>query len=254
MLKPSEFIQGYDRIAVTKTSMPAWKMLLLGVLAGIFIGSGALISATVSFAVPNAGLARLLAGLTFPAGLIMVIFTGAELFTGNCLLTIGAMRRSATLGGMLKNLCLVYIGNLIGSVALALCCAGAGVYGLGNGALAEYAVSAAAGKCALGFGTALVRGVLCNVLVCAAVQFALSASTAGGKALGAFVPVAVFVIGGFEHCVANMYYIPLGMLLDPSITLGGFLHNLFPVTIGNILGGCAFAALMTVCHGAPAKK
>ena len=253
MRKPSEFIEAYDRIAAAKAALPPWKLLLLGMLAGFFIGCGALISSVGSFAVENASLARVAAGCLFPMGLIMVILTGAELFTGNCLLTIALLRGRVSWRGVLKNLLFVYCGNLLGALLLAAACAAAGVYSLGGGALAAYAVSAAAGKCALGFGTALIRGILCNILVCAAVMFALSADSLGGKALGAFVPVAVFVIGGFEHCVANMYYIPLAMLLDSSVTLAGFLHNLIPVTLGNILGGCGFAALMAACHSAPKR-
>lgn len=249
MLSPAEFVAAYDRIGRGKATAPVWRLLLLGVFAGAFIGCGALVSAVGSFAISNAGLAKVVAGLLFPCGLVMVVLTGSELFTGNCLLTMPLLRREITAAQCLRNLALVYVGNCIGGVLLAAACVYGGVYSLGNGALAASAVATASAKAGLAFGPAFVKGILCNVLVCAAVMFAISAKSLPGKALGAFVPVAVFVIAGFEHSIANAYYIPLGMLLEPSIGLGGALHNLIPVTLGNLIGGCGFAAAMAVSHG-----
>ena len=249
MLSPAEFVAAYDRIGRGKVTAPARKLLLLGVFAGAFIGCGALVSSIGSFAIANAGLAKVVAGLLFPCGLILVVLTGSELFTGNCLLMMPLARREITAAQCLRNLVPVYIGNCIGGALFAAACVYSGVYSLGNGALAASAVATATAKAGLAFGPAFVKGVLCNVLVCAAVMFAVSAKSLPGKALGAFVPVAAFVIAGFEHSIANAYYIPLGMLLDPSVGFGGLLRNLIPVTLGNLAGGFGFAAAMAAAHG-----
>lgn len=249
MLTQKEFIEAYDRIGRGKVDAPLWKLLLLGALAGFLIGCGALISSIASLGVSVAGLGKAVAGLLFPLGLIMVILSGAELFTGNCLLMSPLLRRKITAAECLRNLVPVYIGNCAGSVLFAAACVYSGVYAFGGGALAESAAAVAASKMALPFGVAFVKGTLCNILVCAAVMFAISAKSVPGKALGAFVPVAVFVIAGFEHSIANAYYLPLGMMLDPSLTLGGCVGNLIPVTLGNLVGGFGFAAVMSASHG-----
>lgn len=248
MNEMKDFVPLYDDIGRAKVSAPLWKLVLLGILAGFLIGCGALISAVGSFGVADPGLAKVVAGLLFPAGLIMVVLTGAELFTGNCLLASPLLRGVVTSAQCLRNLAPVYLGNCIGGALLAALCVYSGVYSLGNGALAAAAVATANAKAGLAFGPALVKGFLCNILVCAAVMFAIRAETLPGKALGAYLPVAVFVIAGFEHSIANTYYIPLGMLLGAPIGFGGLLRNLIPVTLGNLAGGAAFAALMAVCY------
>ncbi len=249
MLKPKEYVEAYDSVGLAKVSSPLWRLLLLGVLAGFQVACGALISSIGALGVSDPGLAKLISGMLFPSGLIMVVFSGAELFTGNCLLAGPLLRRKIGVGGCARNLVAVYLGNCVGSVLFAALCLVSGMYAFGGGALGEAAVAAARAKMSLGFGAAFVRGVLCNVLVCMAVMFAVSGKSAAGKAIGAFVPVAVFVIAGFEHSIANAYYLPLGMLLDPSLTFAGLLRNMIPVTLGNLVGGCAFAAAMTVSHG-----
>ena len=192
----------------------------------------------------------------------MVIITGAELFTGNCLITISLLEKKVALAGMIRNLVIVYAGEPSGSGAPGpgrrlLWAAGPVRRRIGG----TYHRTAA-GKCAIPFGKAVVLGILCNILVCAGVMCSLCGKSLPGRAIGAFVPVSFFVIGGFEHCVANMYYIPAGLLalreygqlaqeagVDLSmLTVSNFLGNLIPVTIGNIIGGCGFGALIWAVH------
>ena len=249
MLSPKECVEAYDNIGRVKVSSPLWRLLLLGALAGLQVSCGALVSSIGALGVSVPGPAKVVSGALFPCGLIMIVLSGTELFTGNCLLMSPLMRRRISLGECLRNLVPVYVGNCAGSVLLAALCVAGGVYSFGGGALAESAVAVARAKMELGFGVAFVRGVLCNLLVCTAVMFAVSAKSTAGKALGAFVPVAAFVIAGFEHSIANAYYLPLGMMLDSSLTLSGCLHNLIPVTLGNLVGGCGYAAIMSASHG-----
>ena len=266
MLTPSEFITSYALIGQKKTKAPALKLLLLGILAGFLIGMGAVVTNTAGHALTNPSVAKIVSGLLFPFGLIMVILTGAELFTGNCLITISVLEKKADWLGMLRNWLYVYVGNFIGSVLLAAACAFSGHMNLGNNGVAVYTMKVAAAKCSLTFGNAVVLGVLCNILVCIAVSMALSSKETIGRAICAYLPIAFFVICGFEHSVANMTYISAGLFaklvpaytdaaaaagLDVSaLTWGNFLlKNLLPVTIGNILGGCGYAALIWYCHG-----
>ncbi len=255
------FLETYPEISVKKANSPAWRLLLLGVLAGFWIGLGGAVSSGASFAVENAGLARLINGALFPVGLILVVFTGSELFTGNCLMTIGLLERRVSLRGMAKNLVLVYAGNFLGAAVMAAACVFCGP--VSGEAMALSAISRAVSKCSLPFGNALALGVLCNILVCAAVMMATMAHDAPGKILACFVPVCAFVICGFEHCVANMFYVPEGLFLlsrygeaarasgidTSALRFGAFLlRNLLPVTLGNILGGVAFSCIIWICH------
>ncbi|NBI11531.1 formate/nitrite transporter family protein [Colidextribacter sp. OB.20] len=258
MLSPGEFVSAYAQIGAKKCANSTVRLFLAAVLAGFFIGGGGLVSGIASCGLDNPSLARVMSGLLFPFGLIMVIITGAELFTGNCLITISLLERKASLAGMLRNLAIVYLGNFVGAALLAA----AVVYGgtFSNSALGACAIRTAAGKCVLPFGRGVVLGILCNILVCAGVMCSLCGKSVASRAVGAFVPVSFFVIGGFEHCVANMYYIPAGLLAAAipdcarlavetgtdlsALNLGGLLANLLPVTIGNILGGCGFGALI----------
>ena len=271
MNTPAEFLAAYAAIGEKKSKLPIGRMILLGILAGFLIGMGAVASTTGSFAIQNPGLQKVVAGLLFPFGLILVIYTGAELFTGNCLITISVLGKKTTLGGMAKNLFFVYLGNFIGSILLAAACAFFGQYALGDGALAVAVIKTAAAKCSMSFDKALVFGILCNILVCIGVACAIMSKSPAGKAIGAFLPVAFFVMAGFEHSIANMYYIPAGLFANSvtayheaavaagidltNLTWGGFfLRNLLPVTIGNILGGCGVAALLWFGHGGTDKN
>lgn len=264
MLSPGEFVDLYAQIGAKKSANSARKLVLSAVLAGFLIGMGAVVSNTAGHMLTNAGVSRVVCGLLFPFGLIMVIITGAELFTGNCLITISLLERKAGLSGMIRNLALVYFGNLLGAAVLAAAIVYCGQLDLSAGALAVHTIRVAAAKCAIPFGKAVVLGILCNVVVCAGVMCSLCGKSLPGKAIGAFVPVCFFVVGGFEHCVANMYYIPAGIVAagvpryaqlaqEAGVDLSalnwmGCLGNLIPVTIGNIIGGCGFGALIWACH------
>ena len=273
---PAELTANYSAIGAKKASAPAWRMLLLGIPAGFLIGMGSAVANTAAHAIDNVSAARIICGLLFPFGLGMVILIGAELFTGNCLIVISALDRKASAAGMLKNWLLVYFGNAIGAMALAAGCVASGQLNYSGGALAAYTIKAAAAKCSLPFASAVIMGVLCNVLVCVGVLCALTARDTAGTIAGAFIPVAFFVICGFEHSIANMFSIPAGLFaagvpaysikaaelgIDASaLTWGGFVFkNLLPVTIGNIIGGAAVGALMWACHlrgqpSAPSRK
>lgn len=270
MKSTTEFLESYGEAGVVKARSPAWRLLLLAMLAGALIALGASGALVSTIWVDNPSLTRLVSGLIFPLGLILVIFTGAELFTGNCLLVIPLLQRRITLGGMIRNLALVYLGNFAGAFLVAAACIYSGLFlpFSYSGLEALTLIETAANKCTLSFGPAVVLGILCNLLVCAGVQCALCGKSSVCRGLGAYVPVALFVICGFEHCVANMFYIPAGLILAQlpeyavahshldlsALTWGSFfLKNLLPVTIGNILGGCGFGALLWLCHRGPAQ-
>ncbi len=247
-----------------KGESPAGRLFLLGIAAGWMIGFGAVAAGIASHAVANPGLARMISGFIFPFGLGMVMLMGSELFTGNTMIFISVLDKSITIKALLRNWLYVYFGNMAGSVLLAAAIVYGGVLNLGGGAMAVAAIKVAAAKCSLSFGPAVVLGILCNILVCLGVLCSLTAKDTTGRILGAYIPVALFIMGGFEHCVANMYYIPAGLfaLLNPAyaeaaaqagintaaLSLGGFIMNLLPATIGNIIGGAGIAAILWSCH------
>ena len=265
MSTPAEIIKNYADGGAKKTGAPAPKLLMLGALAGFLIGMGAAVTNTAAHAVGNVSAARVVCGLLFPFGLAIVMLLGGELFTGNCMLPVAVFERKATVAGMLRNWALVYCGNFAGALFTAAGCAFFGQLNYSGGGLAAYTIKVAASKCAMTPLNAAVMGVFCNLLVCAGVLCANSSDGTAGKILGAFVPVAFFVICGFEHSVANMYYVPAGLfaLADAgyaakaaelgvdaaALTWGNFfVRNLAPVTLGNIIGGAALGALMWASH------
>lgn len=267
MFSPAEFVDNYAVIGAKKASAPAWKLFLLGINGGLFIALGAAVALTAAHSIENAGIARMVSGLLFPLGLIVVMLTGAELFTGNCLIPIAVLEKRTTIRKLLHNWLFVYMGNFAGALLLAVACAYFGQFNYAGGGLAVYAIKLAAAKSAMPFANAFVLGIFCNVLVCASVMMALCAKDVAGRAVGAYVAVAMFVICGFEHCVANMFYVPAGLFaasvpkyaelaaqagLDTSaLTWGSFLlNNLLPVTLGNILGGVGFGVLTWAGHHA----
>lgn len=270
MLSPGEGIKAYSAIGASKAAAPAAQLFALGLLAGFFIAIAGAATNTAALAFASAPAVKLVCALLFPLGLIMTVLTGAELFTGNCLMLISAAEGTAHWPGILRNLLIVYWGNFAGAVLTAAACVYSGHMELGGGALALYIIRLAAAKCALSFGKALLLGVLCNILVCTAVILTVMAKSVSGKAIGAYVPVCLFVLCGFEHCIANMYYIPAGLMCKgvpayaslaaaAGVELGGLswpaflLNNLLPVTLGNILGGMGLALLLWFCHGRAVK-
>jgi formate transporter len=251
---PPEVAQRAEAVGITKGTRDILSTILLGILAGVFIGLGAMFCTVVTTdSGLGFGLTKLLGGLSFCLGLILVVMAGAELFTGNCLIVMSWMSGRTSLAKLLRNWGLVYFANLLGALSLV------GLmfytyqwtfngYGLGVNALLI-----ANAKVNLGFGSALARGILCNALVCLAIWLCFSARTVTGKILSIIFPITAFVAAGFEHSIANMYFIPMGILLagQPAVlsasgvTAGGlanlnwagFVGNLIPVTIGNIIGG-----------------
>ncbi|GHS95709.1 FdhC protein [Synergistales bacterium] len=260
-----EVMQNYVEIGKKKAESPTYKLILLGIVAGFLIGAGAVVANTASHAVTNPGIARVVSGLLFPFGLAMVMLMGVELFTGNCMIFISLLANRTNLYGMLRNWALVYLGNMIGGLLLAYSIVVCGQLNLNGGALALHTIRLATGKCALAFAPALITGILCNILVCLGVLCSLAGRDSVSRILGAYIPVVFFIIGGFEHSVANMYYIPAGIMAmgvpeyaaaaaaagvnTASLGWGNFLFvNLVPVTIGNIIGGAGIATILWFCH------
>ena len=260
-----EIMKNYIALGTKKSLSPVWRLVLLGITAGLIIGIGGVVSNTAVHAIENPGIARVVSGLIFPFGLGIVMLTGFELFTGNCMIITSVFSHEVNTSSMLRNWFFVYIGNLAGGLLLALGIVACEKLDLGNGALAAYTVKVAADKCAISFGPAFLLGVFCNILVCLAVLCSLSAKDTAGRIMGAYIPVSLFVIGGFEHSIANMYYIPAGLfaMMNPTyaaaVAAAGidttaltwsnfFVANLLPVTIGNIVGGAGIALLLWCCH------
>ena len=242
-LTPSEIAESVINSGVRKANLSASKQLILGVLAGSFIAFGAQGSNMVIHAMSNAGLAKLVAGIIFPAGLIMVILAGAELFTGNSLMIIALMERLITFKQLIKSWLIVYIGNFAGGLLIAYLMAKSGLIS-SNKNLELFTINTALTKINLSFMQAFIRGVLCNWLVCLAVWMSFGADDFTGKISAIFFPVCLFVASGFEHSIANMYYIPAGIFAGGAITWPEMFNNLLPVTLGNITGGVFFAGVI----------
>ena len=253
-LPPPEMARKAEVVGIAKAAMDVATTFALAVLAGAFIAIGAAFATNTlagSSDLPY-GVARLLAGLTFSLGLILVVVAGAELFTGNNLIVMAwASRRVSTLR-LLRNWVIVYLGNFAGSIATAALLYAGKQYEFGKGAVGATALTIAATKTGYGFGQAVALGMLCNALVCIAVWLCYSARTTADKILAIIPPITAFVAAGFEHSVANMFFIPFGIFVKSdsafvasqkapdlsNVTWGHFLTaNLAPVTIGNIIGG-----------------
>ncbi|MGB9880701.1 MAG: formate/nitrite transporter family protein [Anaerolineae bacterium] len=242
--KPAEIIEAVCTISKTKTETEPLRLLVLGFLAGAYIAFGGTVAIATGKGITSPeliGLSKLVFGGTFPVGLMLVIIAGSELFTGNtALVPPGCYKGVSKWSGLVKNWVLVYIGNLIGSVFLAYLCYASGIFAkdpfLGG------VKSIADGKVTLTFAQAFWRGVGCNWLVCLAVWLAVSAEDIAGKILGIWFPIMAFVAIGFEHSIANMYFIPLGIFYGATKAnwVNFFTANLLPVTIGNIIGGGFF--------------
>ena len=234
LLTPAGLCESFLAVGERKAKLPLGNMLVLAIFGGMFIALAGAGAAWASMLVENLSLRRLIAGCVFPAGLAMVVLTGAELFTGNNLMTMALLEKRITSKAMLRNWCVVYGGNLIGAVFVAACVVWGGVFA----GQEPHLVSAVAAK-ALPFGAAFLRGVLCNILVCLGVLMAGAAKDAAGKILALFFPVAIFVMAGYEHCVANMYYFAAALMADGACLTPAevLLGNMLPVTLGNIVGG-----------------
>ncbi len=253
-LLPAEMAVRAEYLGVRKAENSVMKTFSLAVLAGAFISFGGIFATTTAAGASELpfGVAKLLTGLVFCLGLILVVIAGAELFTGNNLIVMAWASRKVSTIALLRNWLIVYLGNFVGSLGTALIVFFSKQYTFGGGAVGVTALNIAMGKVSLGFVQAIALGVLCNVLVCLAVWLTFSARSVMDKIMAVIFPVTAFVAAGFEHSIANMYFIPYGLiikLLDPAfaagtgldlagLTWGTFLiNNLLPVTIGNIIGG-----------------
>jgi formate transporter len=251
---PKEIAARVESIGVAKARLPWLSMLMLSVLAGAFIGLGALYFVLVR-SDPTLGFAarQALGGVAFSLGLVLVVVAGAELFTGNNLLAMAWADGKITTGDLLRNWAIVCVGNFIGAAGLALLVFLSRHTEMNNGAIAEEYLQIAAAKVTMPFWTAFFKGVLCNVLVCMAVWMALAGRSVIDKIAAIVFPISAFVAAGFEHSIANMYVIPLAMLLQTfdnigvtaqTITWAGLFSNLIPVIMGNIIGGSVLVGLV----------
>jgi len=274
-LLPPEMATRAEYVGVRKAETPALTMFTLAILAGAFIAMGAIFATTVASgsvavrAVDGAltyttglpyGLTRLMTGIVFCLGLVLVIVGGAELFTGNNLIVIAWASGKVTSRAMLRNWIIVYIGNFVGSIGTAALLFFSQQYLNGGGTVGLTALNIAKAKVELSFIPAVALGVLCNTLVCLAVWMTFSARSTIDKIAAILFPIAGFVAAGFEHSIANMYFIPIGLFIKeyagsefwstigmtpanfPTLTWGGFVNNLIPVTLGNIIGGAVLVA------------
>jgi formate/nitrite transporter len=264
-LLPADIARKAEAVGVQKTRMNVPSLLALAVLAGAFIALGGMFATTVlagADGVVPFGISRLLSGLVFCLGLILVVVGGAELFTGNTLMVMAWAAGEVRLREMLRAWAIVYIGNFVGAIGTAALVFLSGQYLAGKGSVAGVALNLALAKVTLSFDHALFLGILCNVLVCLAVWLAFGARSTTDKVLAVLFPVSAFVVAGFEHSVANMYLIPLGLFIKAwapaalwaeiggdaanyaALTWPAFFVSLIPVTIGNIIGGGVLVGLV----------
>lgn len=255
-LTPLEVAEKTVKIAIKKTNLKSYQTLVLAFMGGVFIALGSMFSTALSANGTSIayGLNSLIKGLAFTLGLVLVLVAGAELFTGNMLMIVAFLDKKIKLSALLRNWGIVYVGNFIGALVTAIAIASSKHYTFGNGAIAVNIFSIANTKISYDFFSALLLGIFCNFCVCAAVWMAYSARSTGGKIAAMLLPIIALVAGGFEHSIANMYFIPVAFfirLFNPAFVnnLGAFenltlprffLNNLIPVTIGNMIGGAFF--------------
>jgi formate/nitrite transporter len=242
---PQEIARMVERLGVAKAQTDTVTLLALAVLAGAFIALGALFfTVVVTKAGLGFGLTRLIGGLSFSLGLVLVIVAGAELFTGNNLLAMAWASRLIGTRDILRNWLLVYLGNVVGSLGTVLLVAWANIAGLGDGAVGETAIQIAVTKASLPVGEAFARGLLCNALVCLAVWLTLGGRSVADKILAIIFPITAFIAIGFEHSIANWFFLPFGLALDRqgAVSVIGVVRNLAAVTAGNIVGGTLLVA------------
>ena len=259
MLKPNQLCDASINGGVTKSKLTLVQLIVLGLFAGAFIAFGAVVGAVASHSITNVGVAKLVNGSVFPIGLILVVICGAELFTGNVLMVVPAADKKIKVSSILRNWVIVFLANLAGAIIIAFLVYSAGTLGLNDGKVGGSVIKVAATKAGLPFFNAFCSGILCNMLVCLAVWGAAAAKDVFGKALIIWFPIMTFVTCGFEHSVANMYYLFVGIFAKGNasyvqasglaqkkldlVSLSGAIHNLIPVTLGNIVGGALFIGL-----------
>ncbi len=246
---PREIAQRLENVALAKAATPLLSLAMLGFLAGAFIGLGSLFY-TLVMADPTLGFAaqRVLGGFVFTLGLVLVIVAGAELFTGNNLLAMAWAHGRVTTKDVLRNWTVVCAANFVGAAGLALLVFLSGHTEMNGGAVAKAYMKIAVAKGTLPLAEAFFRGILCNVLVCMAVWMTLAGRSVTDKFFAILLPISAFVAAGFEHSIANMYFLPMGLLLQAShgeaLQWGWLAHNLVPVILGNVVGGSVLVALV----------
>ncbi len=263
-LSSSEIAEFTVNTGVKKANLSVINQFVLGILAGAFIAFGAQAANMASHTIVNVSIGKLIGGLIFPVGLMFVLLAGAELFTGNCLMIMALAERKITLIQLLRSWIVVYLGNLAGGILMAFLISWSGQLNYTGNLLGAFTIKAAAGKVNLSFMNAFVLGVLCNWVVCLAVWISFGAKEVISKIFCAFFPICMFVASGFEHSIANMYYIPAGILakcnvlyvskaIESGVSQSAidslnwctmFANNLLPVTLGNIIGGSCFVGLV----------
>lgn len=261
MKTPIEIVNDYSKLGEKKCNNSIFNLLLLGILAGSCIALAGVASTVAIFKIENASIAKLVSSAIFPSGLIIIILIGAELFTGNCLIFISFLNKKVSFFKMIYNWVIVYLGNFIGAVIVSFGYVELGQLNLDNMNLAVFSMKVASGKCSLTIFQAIGLGLFCNILVTLAILLSMSALTTIGKIFSSFVPVFIFVLCGFEHSIANMYYISVGLFAKNTVDYSSIVqypnynldnlnlfnfvaHNLLPVTIGNILGGLIISYIM----------
>lgn len=245
MHSPLEIAKNFIEIGFHKAKLSIIKLLILGFFAGFFVGFAGIGATTVGVTIGNDALSRAASAAIFPAGLAMVLIAGGELFTGNHLMIISCLEKRITFLQMIKNWIFVYIGNLLGSISVAALVVYGHTPSLFENRLAENIVNIGFNKVSMSFSDAFIRGILCNILVCLAVWMAFAAKKVSGKMMALYFPIFIFVLCGFEHCVANMYYIAAGIFASAEYDMvregldwaGFFVKNMLPVTLGNLVGG-----------------
>ncbi len=252
--QPKEIANRVETIGVAKAQLSLLSMAVLGVLAGAFIGLGALYFVIIkSDQGLGFALSQVLGGVAFSLGLIMVVIAGAELFTGNNLIVMAWADRKVSTANLLRNWVVVFLSNFVGAFGLAYLVFRSGHWEMNDGAIKDQYLKIAAAKCSLPLWEAFFRGVLCNILVCLAIWMAIAGRSVSGKVLAIVFPISAFVAAGFEHSIANMYFIPMGMLLKSAghtvvnvdvIGWAGFARNMMPVILGNMVGGSVLVGLV----------
>ena len=261
---PQQIVSANIAASKGKTQLPLLRLVLLSIFAGMFIACGASASSVAMHAIGNVGLARLTAGAIFPVGLMMIVFVGGELFTGDCLMIMGYLHREYRLVEVLRVLTVVFLSNFAGAAMFAAMLNMTNQLDFSANMLGAFTIKVAMGKVQMTFSSAFVSGILCNIFVCVAVLMAAASKDIAGKALAIFFPILAFVVSGYEHCVANMYYIPAGIFAagnpayaQAAITAYGYtaeqmealnwinllVKNLLPVTLGNMVGGMVFVGI-----------
>ncbi len=242
-LSPKEIANAIIEGNVTRSKLKTVPCILLGIMAGLFIAFGGLANIVVSqtLGVIDIGMAKFMGAAVFPVGLMLVVMCGAELFTGNNLMALAVIDKRIHINKMFRNWSLVYIANFIGSLLLVLAVFYGGVL---TGDAATKTIAIAESKVVIPVVQSVIRGILCNIIVVLAVWMATGAKDIISKIFACWFPIMLFVVCGFEHSVANMFFIPMGMILGADITVGQLFFNLIPVTIGNLIGGAVFVPFM----------